>query len=204
MTPDLGIARLADVKALSRLLLVAVLGVAGCSTPGSGTTAAPAAQSSGQPSGQASSAAFGGTDLAWIEINIAMDEQLLPLLELAPKHTTDASTLALTAQVKTFTDAELSVLRQLHARAGLPAENPHEGMPMPGMVTPEQVTELTRLTGPAFDRTTTKLIKAHLEQSRNLARSEDSSGVEPQTRALALQILRSRQAVLSTMPSTAP
>ncbi|WP_250033384.1 DUF305 domain-containing protein [Paractinoplanes maris] len=189
------------MKAIPRLLLVGVLGLAGCTTTGAPAATTPSA---GAPAGAGAAAGFGGTDLAWIEINIAMDEQLLPLLELVPKRTRTPATLAMTTQVKAFTDAELSILRQLHARAGLPDENPHEGMPMPGMVTPEQVTEATSLAGPAFDETATKLIKAHLQQSQDLARSEDKSGIEPQTRDLALQILRTRQGALSTMPSTEP
>ncbi|XVV10682.1 DUF305 domain-containing protein [Actinoplanes sp. CA-131856] len=182
------------MKAIPRLLLATTLALAGCSATGDAAeTPAPSAPPQ---------ASFGGTDLAWIEINIAMDEQLLPLLELPPKRTTDPDTLALTTQVKAFTQAELGTLRQLHTRAGLPAENPHEGMPMPGMVTPEQVTEASKLAGPAFDETVTKRIKEHLVQSQNLARSESKSGIEGQTRQLALQILRTREVALSTINTT--
>jgi uncharacterized protein (DUF305 family) len=187
------------VKAFPRLLLVGVLGLAGCSATGGQSATTPPAGASAAPGAVAG---FGGTDLAWIEINIAMDEQLLPLLTLVPKRTKTPATLAMGVQVKAFTEAELSILRQLHARAGLPAENPHEGMPMPGMVTAEQVTEAASLAGAAFDETVTKHVRAHLEQSESLARSEDKSGVEPQTRDLALQILRTRQVALSTLPST--
>ena len=188
------------MKYVPRILLVAVLGVSGCSATGSGTSSPPAAAQSGQ----AAAAGFGGTDLAWIEINIAMDEQLLPLLELTPKRTKNPQTLSTSLQVKAFTEAELSVLRQLHTRAGLPKENPHEGMPMPGMVTPDDVTDASQLSGPAFDKTVSKLIRAHLEQGQSLARSEDKSGAEAQTRDLALQILRTRDLALSTIPSSAP
>ncbi|MCY1145340.1 DUF305 domain-containing protein [Actinoplanes sp. Pm04-4] len=187
------------MKAFPRLLLVGVLGLAGCSATGTSAGSDPSAPAS---AGAAAVAGFGGTDLAWIEINIAMDEQLLPLLELVPKRTKKPATLAMAVQVKAFTEGELSILRQLHSRAGLPAENPHEGMPMPGMVTPEQVRDAASLAGEAFDQTVTGLVKAHLEQSQSLARSEDKSGVEPQTRDLALQILRTRDVALSTLPST--
>lgn len=189
------------MKVVPRLLLVGALGLTGCAATGGTPAAAPSADAAAQ---QSVASGFGGTDLAWIEINIAMDEQLLPLLELAPKRTADAGTLALVAQVKAFTDAELSVLRQLHARAGLPDENPHEGMPMPGMVTPEQVTEAGQLAGAAFNQTVAKLVRGHLEQGQSLARSEDKSGVEPETRSLALQILRTRGVALSTIPSGSP
>ena len=185
------------MNALSRVALAAVLCVAGCSTT-PGSSPAPPASNAVAPS---VNAAFGGTDLAWIEINIAMDEQLLPLLDLVPQRSGSPDVQAVALQVKAFTEAELSTLRALHDQAGLPAVNPHEGMEMPGMVTPQQVTDAQALTGKNFDSTVLKAIQAHLEQSQNLAGSEDKSGVEPQTRALALQVLRTRDAALSTIKS---
>ncbi|MET0414547.1 MAG: DUF305 domain-containing protein [Actinoplanes sp.] len=128
-----------------------------------------------------------------------MNEQLLPLLDLASTRATEPAVRDLTMQVKAFTDTELGTLRQLHTQAQLPAENPHKGMPMPGMVTPEQVTAAAKLTGAAFDKAVVQHLKAHLEQSQNLARSEDKSGVEPQTRSLASDVLRTRAASLSAV-----
>ena len=51
---------------------------------------------------------FGGTDLAWVEINLAMDEQLLPLLDLAPANSTNPDVKALVTQVKVFHEQELA------------------------------------------------------------------------------------------------
>jgi uncharacterized protein (DUF305 family) len=183
------------VKAFRRLLLAALLGVAGCSTAPPGGTTFPSPASAARPG----STAYGGTDLAWIEINIAMDEQVLPLLNLVPTHSGDPDVQALALQVKAFTEAELGMLRQLHAEAGLPAANPYKETTMPGMVTTEQVTKAGEMSGVAFDQIAVQQIKAHLEEGQNLARSEDKSGVEPQTRGLALQVLRTRQHALSTL-----
>jgi len=179
------------------MLLAIVLGVASCSTapPGGSTFPSPASV----PESSASSA-FGGTDLAWIEINIAMDEHLLPLLQLVPTHSANPDVQALALQVKAFTEAELGILRQLHNEAGLPAVNPYEGTSMPGMVTAEQVTKAGEISGPVFDEIAVQQIRAHLEESQNLARSEDKSGVEQQTRGLALQVLRTRHQALLTLP----
>jgi uncharacterized protein (DUF305 family) len=187
--------RLADVKAFRTLLLAALLGLAGCSTAPPGGTTFPSPAAAAQPA----STAFGGTDLAWIEINIAMDEQVLPLLNLVPTRSGDPDVQALALQVKAFTEAELSMLRQLHIEAGLPAANPYKETTMPGMVTTEQVTKAAEMSGVAFDQIAVQQIKAHLEEGQNLARSEDKSGVEPQTRGLALQVLRTRQHALSTL-----
>lgn len=140
--------------------------------------------------------AFGGTDRSWIEINVAMDEQLLPLLGLIGP---DSALHEVAEQVRAFTDAELAELRRLHDEAGLPAENPHKGMPMPGMVTPADVTEATTLRGKELDTMLRECLRAHLEQGRKLAESERTAGVEPRTVALAARIVETRQATLSRL-----
>ena len=183
------------MKRFARLLLVGLMaaaGLAGCRSSPSGADSAPAPTTASQ---------FGGTDLAWIEINIAMDEQLLPLLQLVPQRSGSPDLQALALQVQAFTTAELTTLHALHDQAGLSSVNPHKGMEMPGMVTPQEVTDAQALTGKAFDADVIKAIQAHLEQSQNLAESEDKSGVEPQTRALALQVLRTRDVALTTAKS---
>ena len=181
------------MKAIARVLVIGLLlgpGLAGCNNTGDDPADSPVATTASQ---------FGGTDLAWIELNIAMDEELLPLLELVPERSGSSDVQALALQVQAFTTAELSSLRQLHDQAGLPAENPHKGMEMPGMVTPEQVTQASSLTGKSFDALVLQAMQAHLEQGQNLAASEDKSGVEPQTRALALQVERTHDVALATI-----
>ena len=187
------------VKANPRILLAGALTVTLFGLPAcSGSSGAPAATAS--PARSAVS--FGGTDLAWIEINIAMGEELQPLLALAGQHTRNPAVLALTAQVQAFTSTELATLRALHDQAGLPAENPHEGMPMPGMVTPELVKQAAALTGPAFDKLLVTQIRAHLEQGSKLAASESKAGIEAQTLALARQVISTRTKVLPTIKLT--
>jgi uncharacterized protein (DUF305 family) len=160
-------------------LFTAVLCLGGCD---SGTAAAPPAP---VPSATSSAPAFGGTDRAWVEITIAMSEELLPLLALAPERAGKAQVRALAADVEAATERDLATLYELHDAAGLPAQNPHKGMPMPGMVTPQQVAEAAAETGPAFDALLIRHLRAHLDQCVKLATSEQKSGVEPRTRSLA-------------------
>ena len=177
-------------------ILAAGLGPAGCA----GSPAPPAGAAPSSPSPSAGSTGFfGGTDLAWIEITIAMDEELLPLLALVPANGSDPGLKALSAELKGVHEQELSVLRGLHDQAKLPAENPHKGMPMPGMVTPEQVTKASATRGKAFDALLRNHLEAHLRQGLKLAESERKSGVEPQTRGLADQLHRSRRTYLSRL-----
>jgi hypothetical protein len=139
---------------------------------------------------------FGGTDLAWIEINIAMNDQVLPLLALVPTRSADPALTRLSAEVQTSATAELATLHVLHDQAGLPSENPHEGMLMPGLVPTDAVTEAAELSGPPFDTAVRDQLKNYLEQSRRLAQGEQESGTDPQTRALASSTATTRDAAL--------
>jgi hypothetical protein len=95
-------------------------------------------------------------------------------------------------RVQAFHQQELAVLRRLHDQAKLPTENPHKGMPMPGMVTPEQVTEAAAVSGAGFDALLLKHLREHMDQGVKLATGEEKAGVEPRTLALARQVLTNR------------
>jgi uncharacterized protein (DUF305 family) len=173
--------------------LVGLFGAGACDEGNAGKGAAAVAPSAGQ------AGFFGGTDLAWVEINIAMNEQLLPLLTLAPTKASAAGVKTYASQVNAFSEQELTTLRQLHDLARLPTENPHEGMPMPGMVTPEQVVAAKAATGTTFDKLLLQHLRAHLEQGASLAKSEEKAGIEPQTLALAKQVLTNRATALTQL-----
>ena len=173
------------------LPVVAALALGGCGAGAPGGNPAPA------PPPASSAPVFGGTDRAWVEITIAMGEELLPLLDLAPRRSADPAVRALAAEVKALHERELATLYELHDAAGLPTENPHKGMPMPGMVTPEQVAEAAGTTGAAFDALLLRRLREHTEQGIRLAASEQKSGAEPRTTALATRVLTDRRAFLT-------
>jgi Domain of unknown function (DUF305) len=182
--------RRASIPVAGLLVLATVLtAVAGCRP----TTASPT------PAAVTPSADFGGTDLAWIDITIAMDEQLRPLLALVPQRSRDAHVRALAKQVQAFTDTELSPLRALHNEAKLPARNPHEGMLMPGMVSADTVRKASTLSGAAFDNLVRDQVKAYLQQGASLAGSEEKAGIEPRTRALAASVIHTRTEALESV-----
>lgn len=147
---------------------------------------------------------FGGTDRAWLEITIAMDEEILPLLDLAVARASGDRLRALATELRAFHQQELDTLRELHGLAGLPAENPHKGMPMPGMVTPAQVAEAAAAPAGRFDALVTGHLRAHLDQGVRLAASEETSGAEGRTRKLAARARAERdrfQKALGTVPA---
>jgi hypothetical protein len=169
--------------------IMGVICVAGCAT---------GLQShSGNPSASISTStatsSFTATDRAWIEITTAMDEQLVPLLDLVDSHTGSATIRDLGKKAGASTKSELSDLRRLHDQAGLPAENPHKGMEMPGMVSSNQITHAVALREADFDNYLKKCLRDHLDQTGRLALGEKSSGKEPQTVILASRVLQERE-----------
>jgi uncharacterized protein (DUF305 family) len=183
------------VGALTATALFATTACADDSPAVAPATPAVAAASSG------AAGFFGGTDLAWVEISIAMSEQLLPLLRLAPANGANPDVRKLAADVTAFNADELATLRRLHDQAKLPSRNPHEGMPMPGMVTPEQVAQAAKTRGAGFDSLLLLHLKESFEQGVNLATSETKAGIEPQTLALAKRVLATRAEYLPRVES---
>ncbi|GGK84477.1 DUF305 domain-containing protein [Mangrovihabitans endophyticus] len=179
--------------------LIAGVLTAGLSLTACGAPSPPPDASARTPASSGAPGFFGGTDLAWIEINIAMDEELRPLLGLVADRTDRQPVRAYAARVDAFTQAELTVLRRLHDDARLPDENPHKGMTMPGMVTPEQVSRAAAQRGAGFDTVLFDHVRAHLEQGVRLAESEQKSGLEPRTTSLADRARNDRRKALDEL-----
>ena len=74
-------------------------------------------------------------------------------------------------------------------RPGCPPRTRTRACRCPAWCTPEQVTEAAAASGPAFDALLLKHLREHMDQGVRLATSEEKSGVEPQTRALAAQMI---------------
>jgi len=202
----------------SAALLVAVLLVGGCagsvappvSDAGTPTSPAPAPTSpapsaSTTPSSlSGSSGLFNSTDIAWLQLTVAMHERVLPMLDLVPRRTTDPAVRRLAARVRETHRADLVRSRALLARTGAPATNPHEGHDMPGMVTAAELAALGTAGDAEFRRLFGRHLRAHLEQSVRVAGSERTSGAEPATTAMAGAIVRTGTAYLEQLTLLAP
>ncbi|WP_433261039.1 DUF305 domain-containing protein [Micromonospora vinacea] len=186
-------------------VLIAVLLVAGCgagpqdaaSTP---PVTAPPATTAPTPTGTA----FNPTDIAWLQLTVAMTERLLPVLDLVPARTTDPAWRRASAQVATTRRAELDRARRLLADAAAPTTNPHEGHDMPGMVTAQEMTALRTASGQSFHRLFAGHLRAHLAQSVRVATSEQQSGAQLATVALAEAVVRSGTADLERLDHLDP
>ncbi|GAA1652664.1 DUF305 domain-containing protein [Catellatospora bangladeshensis] len=204
----------------------AVLLLAGCgagSAPGAGATVSgpPAAgvAASGAPGGDPAggtgaatppgaatvpSAGAISTDVAWTQLMIALDERMLAALRLAPQRAGDAALGAFAAEVARQHDTEVAELRKALAKTGAPETNPHEGHDMPGMITQENLALLAAKSGAEFDTMLAASLRAHFEQCRMLAGSEQSAGSDPAVKALAATVESTRTAALSRLAAVTP
>ncbi|MFY1674604.1 DUF305 domain-containing protein [Plantactinospora sp. WMMB334] len=181
-------------------LLVAVLLVGGCAgsavpgptiggTPG-GAAPADAGPAADPPGTPGSSSPFNGTDIAWLQLTVAMHERVLPLLELVPERTGEPALRRLAARVRDTHRAELDLSRRLLDRSGAPKTNPHEGHDMPGMMTETELSALGTAPDAEFRRLFGQHLREHLKQSVRIAGAEQRAGAERETTALAAAIVR--------------
>jgi hypothetical protein len=146
------------------------------------------------PSPEPAASPFNATDTAWIQLMIPMNEQLLPALDLAAP---DLAPFA--AELKSSHGQELAALKRLRDRAALPEENVHAGHQMPGLVSEADLAGL-RLDPSGLPAK----LREHLEQSALLARGEQDSGADRETRDLAASIAAARADQSTRLGAFAP
>ncbi|MGI5520284.1 DUF305 domain-containing protein [Micromonospora sp. CA-259024] len=190
------------------LLLVAAL-VTGCATGSpvpARTTPPPAAPAAAAPPGPVPAIGtagptnqFSATDVAWLQLTVAMTERLLPVLDMVPSRTTDPAWRRLAARVGAAHREDLSRARRLLTESGAPATNPHEGHDMPGMVTDEELAVLRSSSGLAFHRLAGQHLRAHLAQSVRIGTAEQRAGLHPATTAFARAVVRAGNVELTRL-----
>jgi uncharacterized protein (DUF305 family) len=163
-----------------------------CASPSPGTASSEGPAAKPAASLQAPPSDFGGTDLAWVELMIPMDEQVLPVLDLVAQRATDPSFRNLAAELRGVYDAELPRLRALSDRAGLPTDSPHKGHKMPGLVDGDRLAAIRTSSGAEFERQAADCLREHLDQLASLAKSELTNGTSQAVKEIARQVADSR------------
>ncbi|MDF6017779.1 DUF305 domain-containing protein [Streptomyces sp. JH34] len=141
------------------------------------------------------------TDSAWIQLMIPMDQQAVALLDLAAEKATGPRLRAWAARLRTDQAAELTELRGLRTRMGLPDTDLHEGHDMPGMVTAGDLASARASEGAAFDRLLVAQIQDHLRQSQQVSRSETTAGSGAEATARARELVTARGRQLASLTS---
>jgi uncharacterized protein (DUF305 family) len=140
-----------------------------------------------------------GTDMAWAQLTVALNERALKTFSLVRERAADAGLVALAGELTSAHTQENARLNALLARIGAPAENPHATHDMPGMATAEQITSMAAARGEAFDTLFVESLRRHLTQCQDLAHSMLQAGRLPDALDLAAAIESSRQQALARL-----
>jgi hypothetical protein len=178
-------------------LVVAV--AAGCAQPGAADhedhTPVPARAAAPRATG------LNGTDAAWLQLMIPMDEQTLQLLDLVPARTANPATRRLVTLVGAGLRTEVDQLRALRTRSGVSTTNVHAGHDLPGLVTADELAAAGKARGAALDRLVVTQLREQFDQSMLLCRGERGSGADAATKTLAASIERTRTVQLTQLPA---
>jgi uncharacterized protein (DUF305 family) len=144
------------------------------------------------------------TDLAWAQLQIALNNRALQILHLVPARAGDNRLTPFAAAVTSGHQDENVKLQSILDQIAAPQGNPHEGHNMPGMATPEQIASLSQLHTDSFDTQFIARMREHLTQCRMLAQSMQTAGALPEAKELARRIETDRDRdlqFLSTWPT---
>ena len=177
---------------------------------GAGNT--PVTGLSGTPSssfGPAATGAFNAADVAFASDMIPHHAQAVEMAALCLDNGGNAEVMGLATAIKGAQDPEIMTMsgwlvgwgKDLPTSGGHGASMP--SMSMPGMMTAEQMHELSQASGPAFDRLWVEMMTAHHEGAIAMARTELAKGQNPEAKALATEIIAAQTAEIATMKALA-
>ncbi|MFD8863547.1 DUF305 domain-containing protein [Streptomyces sp. NPDC059590] len=176
---------------------LSALAVSGCAGPEERAGASAAAAATATGTGPET---LNPTDLAWLQLQLAMDEQALHILELAPGSGADPELKQWAAKVAKGHRADLAALRKLLTAARVPDTNPHEGHDMPGMVNATELRALEAAEGQEFDRLLRSALRDHLTHAERMSGEQRKAGSDPEVKQRAASIGQSASDHLRRMP----
>ncbi|MFJ2435075.1 DUF305 domain-containing protein [Streptomyces anulatus] len=180
--------------------LLAALGLGGAAGCSSAADSAPrAAEARESAPGVSPTPSGTPTDVGWVQLMTPMNQQAVKLLTLAAERAAEPRVRAFAVRLRTGHEAELSRLRPLSTRMGLPLTDVHAGHDMPGMVTEQDLEAAHAAEGPALDRLVLARIRDHLRQSAQVSRSEITAGGRADARELARALVTAREGFLAEL-----
>jgi uncharacterized protein (DUF305 family) len=148
-------------------------------------------------------------DVAFAQQMIPHHRQAITMAGLAPARSANPKLRDLATQIATDQDREIATLNSwLQAWHAPPAKNdPGGGSAMGGMdraaavgmISNQQMSQLVKSSGPAFDRLFLQLMIAHHQGAIQMATTELAAGRNPDAMHLATSIQRNQTAQIATM-----
>ncbi|MFL0288408.1 DUF305 domain-containing protein [Mycobacterium sp. SMC-21] len=153
---------------------------------GSSTSAAPAAN-------------FNDADVMFLQMMYPHHAQAVEMAKLVPTRSQNQQVKDLAAAIEKAQAPEMQQMTTLLAGFGKPAPSATMSHSMPGLMTPQQMTELTGLSGAAFDKMWLQMMVEHHQGAITMANDELKNGTNADAKAMAQSIVTAQQAEIATM-----
>ncbi|SEB02289.1 MULTISPECIES: DUF305 domain-containing protein [Mycobacteriaceae] len=153
---------------------------------GSSTSAAPAAN-------------FNDADVMFLQMMYPHHAQAVDMAKLVPTRSQNQQVKDLATAIEKAQAPEMQQMTTLLAGFGKPAPSATMSHSMPGLMTPQQMTELTGLSGAAFDKMWLQMMVEHHQGAITMANDELKNGTNADAKAMAQAIVTAQQAEITTM-----
>jgi len=150
----------------------------------------------------AASAEANQADITFAQEMIPHHEQAIEMAKLAPSRAEDEEVRKLAQQIEGAQDPEIKTmtgwLKEWGAEPG-GMDHGDMGGEMPGMMTDQDMAELEKSNGAAFDRRFMEMMIKHHEGAIEMAKTELMDGENADAKKLAQDIIDAQQAEIATM-----
>jgi uncharacterized protein (DUF305 family) len=150
-------------------------------------------------------AAFNAADVAFATNMIPHHQQALEMAKLAAARASNSQVKDLADGIAKAQDPEMETMAEWLRKCRHPVppttgtDSGHSGMP--GMMSDEEMKNLTGATGPDFDRTFLQMMIRHHQGAIEMARTEQADGQNPEAKTLAENIAADQTAEITEMQS---
>ncbi|HVK24972.1 MAG TPA: DUF305 domain-containing protein [Actinokineospora sp.] len=140
-------------------------------------------------------------DVAFARAMIVHHAQAVDMAELVPSRSTAKAVIDLAGRVRSAQDPEISLMRDWLAEWDVPEAAPsHDShAETPGMMSADEMSGLTSLKGPEFDRRWLEMMIRHHQGAVDMAEAEVEKGLDAEVKALAQKVVDAQRAEISDM-----
>ena len=161
-----------------------------------------------QPTASVSAnAVFSAADVAFATNMIPHHQQAIEMAELAATRASNSQVKDLAGRIEKAQDPEIATMSGWLRGWGQPVPSATPGMDhgghggMPGMMSNEEMRNLTGMSGPDFDRMFLQMMIRHHQGAIEMAMTEQKDGQHPEAKKLAEKIAADQTAEVTEMQS---